>query len=566
MMLDLGYPPLPGDPGGGIPSLIDGTYTGPSLPRFMDPHGDHGPLVILRMEPVSGKMPDHPFVLRQSIEKCVGGKIEGAIPEAQGRTYALKVRSRNQIAKLLAMTHLKDGTMVKVTHHSERNSTRCVISCRDLMKVKEEAEILDFLKDQNVTDIRRITRRTSEGKEPTPTVILTVSGTIRPEHVDIGYQRIKTRPYYPAPMMCYQCYQFGHTKLRCKQDSTTCGNCGQMHVTAEGERCVNAAYCSRCNSGDHPIGSRRCPVYITEDNIQHIRIDQGIQYHEARKMYEANTGTRSFAGIATLSKDKAIEDLKTQVHTLSGQVAERDATIKGLQSQSAATISSNITEELQLLKNVITQLKTEIESRDQRIRKLEDSIRTNSRMDIVREHGTIADLIDRVAALESSSTKKDEEILALRKENEAYRKALGNKIPSKLQKQLATKDKTTTSTSINQESAPNSKKKKSKKSNNPMPTSDEQYSPAPMDAETPLENTTSDTNENLAPKKTLCKQFSDEIVPKRPKSDLTAMYISDSEDTTNSQTNIKFSKRGLTNDPSNPDNNMEDDDGKEELP
>lgn len=187
MSLNVGFPPLPGDPGGSAHGFIDGTFTGATLPRYMDPHGNHGELIVLRMEPVTGKLPDHPFILRQSIEKRINGKIEGAIPEAQGRTYALKVRSRYHLEQLLSMNQLVDGTAVKVSHHPGLNSVRCVISCRDLMKVKEDEAILEYLKDQKVTDIRRITRKSGETVELTPTVILTVHGTTRPEHIDIGY-------------------------------------------------------------------------------------------------------------------------------------------------------------------------------------------------------------------------------------------------------------------------------------------------------------------------------------------------------------------------------------------
>lgn len=229
MELGDGFPALPDDPGGGTSNFIDGTYTGATLPRYMDSQRKYGELVVLRMEPVNGKMPDHPFTLRQSIEKRINGKIEGAIPEAQGRTYALKVRSQYHLDQLLSMTQLTDGTAVKVSHHPGLNSVRCVISCRDLMKVKEEADILHCLKEQKVTGVRRITRKVGENIELTPAVILTVSGTTRPEHIDIGYQRIRTRPYYPAPMLCFQCYQFGHIRQRCQQKEETCGNCGEQH-------------------------------------------------------------------------------------------------------------------------------------------------------------------------------------------------------------------------------------------------------------------------------------------------------------------------------------------------
>lgn len=571
MALSAGFPPIPGDPGGGNSNFIDGTYTGATLPWYMDPKGNHGELIVLRMEPVKGKMPDHPFILRKSIEKRVNGKIEGAMPEAQGRTYALKVRSRHHLEKLLSMTHLTDGTAVKVTHHPGLNSTRCVISCRDLMKVEKDEDILEYLADQKVTDIRRIKRKVGEKTEFTSTVILTISGTTRPETVDIGYQRIRTRPYYPAPMLCFQCFNFGHTRQRCKETTATCGHCGQQHEVVRGVQCPNPAYCNRCKAGDHSLGSRSCPIYKIEDKIQHIRVDKGLSYPEARRLYAASTGHVSFAGITAHSKDKAIADLKAQVDALSGQMTEKNAEIQALKEQASAGSSSNNNEEFQVLRNLIDSLKSQLELRDKRIQALEEAAQKNSRMDIARKHGTIEDLISRVSALESSAAKKDEEIQALRKENEAYKKILGSKILPKPQRQQATKEKLTPSVSAHQESKPKGKGKKSVKSTpNPVEQSPMAILSATMEIDTPPENAYSTTTLGEPPyvnketqKKTLEKQNSEELTSKRPKTDEPKMYISDSEEAVNTEVGAHSSAKDppsgfvISSDEGSPDDETE---------
>lgn len=72
--------------------------------------------------------------------------------------------------------------------------------------------------NQKITDVRRITRKVGDNIEPTPTVILTVSGTTRPEFIDAEYQRIRTLSYYSASMLYYQCYKFRHIRQRCKEN------------------------------------------------------------------------------------------------------------------------------------------------------------------------------------------------------------------------------------------------------------------------------------------------------------------------------------------------------------
>ncbi|XP_062714107.1 uncharacterized protein LOC134290898 [Aedes albopictus] len=415
----------------------------------MDPHGNYGELIVLRMEPVNGKMPDHPFTLRQSIEKRVNGKIEGAISESQGRSYALKVRSRHHLEKLLTMSQLIDGTPVKVSYHPGLNSTRCVISCRDLMKMTDDNEVLECLRDQNITGIRRITRKVGEHREFTPTVILTVGGTTIPEHIDIGYQRVRTRPYYPAPMVCYQCYHFGHTKQRCQKQLPTCGNCNQEHEVTQDTRCQNPAYCGRCSSNDHSVSSRKCPMYQNEDTIQHIRVDRGLSYPEARRVFEASTGQRSFAGIASHSKDKTISDLSAKLETLSGQMAQKDAQIKALEDKMSTGNTSTSSTDFQRLEQMIINLQKEIQKKDERILTLEKALEKDSRIDLVRKHGTIEDLVAKVSALQETVNRKDQEIQDLRASNKTARASI--ETTSKPQRQQTAKKMVPNATTSTQE-------------------------------------------------------------------------------------------------------------------
>lgn len=409
--------------------MVDGSHKGPTLPGFMDPHGMHGDLVVLKMEAVSGKLPVHPFMIRKSVETWINGKIDGAFPENQGITYALKVRSKWQLERLLKMTELSDRTQIKITKHVNHNTTRCVISCKDMVKIEDD-DAMKYLSEQHVTDIRRITRRSANGKdlENTPTVILTINGTKVPEYVDVGYLRCKTRPYYPSPMLCYKCYSFGHTKVRCQQPQPTCGNCAKQHVLADGERCTEPMQCTRCKSSEHAISSRRCPVYQREDAIQHIRVDKGITYPAARRLFEATNNPRSYAGIANASKDQAIADLTakydTLAHQMKTQMMEKDKTIEELKEKLNAGTSSDKNTDYQELRKMVLELRAEIQQKDQRIMALEASQVPSDRLDLTRKNGTIEDLVKRVQSLEDASAAKDRENEALRAENQALREQI----------------------------------------------------------------------------------------------------------------------------------------------
>lgn len=162
--------PTPSSWGDGQPrvtSQIDGSYTGATLPAYMDGEQNHGELHLLRISGINGPLPNVPFIIRKSVQSFFGGRIEGAFPEANRATYALKVRSLRQFKRLLTMKELIDGTFVQVTEHPTLNTTRCVVSCRDVVDVPE-ADILEELKEQGVKDVRRITRRVDNQRENTP--------------------------------------------------------------------------------------------------------------------------------------------------------------------------------------------------------------------------------------------------------------------------------------------------------------------------------------------------------------------------------------------------------------
>lgn len=410
MSLANGYPLLLGDPGGpggrggGPSNYINGDYTGARLPHYMDNDGTAGQLQYLKMQAVSGQIPQDPFLLRLSVEKCIGGQIDGAYKEQQGLSYVLKVRSQTQFNRLLKMNKLNDGTAISITEHPQLNQTKCVVSNADCTKLDDEY-LKQQLAAQGVKDIRRIKRRKPDGtSENTPTIVLTLSGTVIPPHIDFGWTRCKTRNFYPTPMLCYRCWEYGHTGKRCTHPTRVCGRCSKVHeeenqklneqsnirsmeqdeslstpTSSMSERipCTEAAYCKLCKTSDHSVSSRKCPVYLKEVAIQHIRVDRGISYSQATREYEARMGASrsnsTYTGVVNASKDSEIEDLKA----------------------------------------VVEQLRTDAKAKDARIAEMELSPQNrgvHDRMQAIREHGTIEDLIRQVSELTSTIEKLQQDL------------------------------------------------------------------------------------------------------------------------------------------------------------
>ncbi|XP_062549879.1 uncharacterized protein LOC134214535 [Armigeres subalbatus] len=384
------FPPFD-DTGGGtsvrpILNTLNGSYAGRTIPTWLDPNNDHGQLTILKMEGVGGPLPNRPCLLRTSVEKWIGGKIVGGFPEGRGISYALKIRNPKHVEKLLTMKVLADGTNIKISKHPNLNKSKCVVSCFEAKDTSDQ-ELKENLAPQGVTDFRRIKRRIGhEQYENTASIILTFDGTVIPDHVDFGWLRCKTRPYYPAPMQCFCCWSFGHTRTRCKQPQSTCGNCSQDHPFDETNKCDNEPFCKRCNMHNHSLSSRKCPTYVEENTIQRIRIDMGISYHSAKKVFEQSNSSRTFSAVTSAGKDETIANLSKKVDQLLLEMTNKDKRIASLE----ATLNNKGKE--------------------------------SSRLDLVRQHGTIEDLITEVVKLKSDLAMKD-------RENYLLRELYGKKVP-----------------------------------------------------------------------------------------------------------------------------------------
>ncbi|XP_053688707.1 uncharacterized protein LOC128737945 [Sabethes cyaneus] len=196
-----------------------------------------------------------------------------------------------------------------------------------------DLELLSSLANQGVIGIRRFTRKEGDRVVNTPAMLLTFKGAASPSHVDFGYLRVNTRPYYPSPMLCYRCWTFGHTRVRCQVTAAICGNCGGNHTLDENLPCPNSSFCQRCNSKEHSISSRNCPSFLKEKEIQRLRVDHGLGYPAARRLYDSQNGAISYASVVNTSNVNALGELTTKIEELTKKLNEKDKRIKALEEK-----------------------------------------------------------------------------------------------------------------------------------------------------------------------------------------------------------------------------------------
>ncbi|XP_035894761.1 uncharacterized protein LOC118504429 [Anopheles stephensi] len=232
-----------------------------SLPLFMDRKDEHGDMKFLVLQTTDGSpLPKNPFVIGKSLSSLAGQLSEPGKPIDNGKKLLIKTRSSKQFQTLQSLTKLIDGTPVTVTPHTNLNSVQCVIYSPDLKDLNDD-EILNELKDQKVIFVRRFTRKVNGDIVNTNIFLLRINTTSIPSTIRLGALQVSTRPYYPKPMMCYNCAHYGHTKMSCKV-AQACANCG---TPAHGD-CPVDPVCINCK-GPHNAFSRSCPRYLQEEAI-----------------------------------------------------------------------------------------------------------------------------------------------------------------------------------------------------------------------------------------------------------------------------------------------------------
>ena len=134
------------------------------------------------------------------------------------------------------------------------NSSKGVVRNKELSHCSRE-EILAELKNQGVTDIKRITIKK---ENQTNTYILIFDPPTTPKQIKIGYINEKIETYIPNPLRCYKCQKFDHHGSVCN-GHTICGKCGDRELNHTSINCNLNNRCANCGE-DHPSYTRSCPA------------------------------------------------------------------------------------------------------------------------------------------------------------------------------------------------------------------------------------------------------------------------------------------------------------------
>ena len=154
-----------------------------------------------------------PFVI-QKVLQGIAGEPKSIKKLTRSNQLLIEV-SRKAHAENLRRTQKFHDLKVRVFPHSSLNSSRGVIRCPDLRGCSEQ-EILEEMKTQGVTAVKRFRVRKDGQLKDTNTFVFTFNTPVLPSTIKIAFLRVNVEVYIPNPLRCFNCQQYGHHEDKCK--------------------------------------------------------------------------------------------------------------------------------------------------------------------------------------------------------------------------------------------------------------------------------------------------------------------------------------------------------------
>ena len=220
-----------------------------------------------------------------------------AIETPADGSLIVRTQTRTQTKALMKCTSFCEKA-VTVSLHPSRNSTKGTIFAPE-MRFMTEAEIMEGLRPEGVSHVRRLTTFRNGERKDTSLLVLTFETTTLPDTLLAGHIRYSVRVFVPNPLRCFTCQRFGHSSKFCKQ-TPRCKKCGE--TPHDGSPCSAPIKCLSCNSTEHDASSNECPVWKREKEICAIKVTRNVSYQEARRTVEKENHTPSNKTYAKVTK------------------------------------------------------------------------------------------------------------------------------------------------------------------------------------------------------------------------------------------------------------------------
>src|SRR5277367_4353784 len=257
------------------------------------------PNVFLLIKPEGKLTSVNPFLIDKSLRAIAGGSLK-LVKKLRTGELLVETENSKQAERLLKSKKLAN-VPVNTTIHRALNTCKGVITVDELLDVPD-ADILEGLRDQFVSHVKRIHIRKDGVFQPTKSIIVTFALRKVPASIKVAYLNCPVRPYIPNPLRCFKCQKYGHSQPSCK-GSLVCARCsGKGHDSKD---CKEPFKCPNCD-GPHPSYSRECDVWKVEKNIQKYRVENDVSYLEAKKQMRKPEGSSASYAEKTKIKQRSI--------------------------------------------------------------------------------------------------------------------------------------------------------------------------------------------------------------------------------------------------------------------
>ena len=249
-----------------------------------------------------------PFVIQKGLQGIIG--TPKSVKKLKSGALLIEVSKKQQSTSLLNLNELGCIPVIGKAHYG-LNQSKGILFDRDhdLDDIPEQ-EIQKELESQGVVNVKRFNKKRNEIIEPTNTYLLTFGMPTLPANIKVGLYQMKIEMFVPNPLRCFKCQRFGHGQANCK-GSEACFRCGEEGH--DGKGCQKDQKCKNCK-GDHMASSKHCPLWIKEKDIQKVKTEKRITYHEAKKLVNMYSVPKpNLPSYATVAKKSSLKDMSTQV-------------------------------------------------------------------------------------------------------------------------------------------------------------------------------------------------------------------------------------------------------------
>lgn len=233
-------------------------------------------LVITHADPKKSLQSVSPFLIESALSSLFNTPLK-AIRKTKAGLIIIETNLASQAKALLALTDLNGSIPVSVSLHESNNSVKAILRTWHLDSLSDD-EIQSSLSKHNVISVKKLTKDNVTHNKP-PAYLLTFSSRSFPEFIPILQQKHFLLPYYPPPLRCLQCLEYGHG-IPCTRPRK-CPQCAQAHDAQI--TCSAPMQCAACQSTEHNVRSPMCPRYQEEVRIMRMSIQENIPVPEARR-------------------------------------------------------------------------------------------------------------------------------------------------------------------------------------------------------------------------------------------------------------------------------------------